>query len=234
MNRISRLVRIQLVNAPAVFGLPVLILALVIAANMLIFATVQGARGGEVTGNATGALTAIYAVMLVGHLQTMTQMFPFAVSLSATRRDFFGATVLVVGGQSVVYGVLLAVLAVVERATGGWGVNMTLVTLPLFEQEGPLRQVLAYAAPFVLVSFLGIWFGIVFQRWKQFGVWTLGISFGVVAVGFVAVVNWLDAWSAVGEFFASQPPLMWQAGYPLLAAVVLGAAAYLTARRAVP
>ncbi|WP_007025575.1 hypothetical protein [Saccharomonospora iraqiensis] len=234
MNRIARLVRIQLVNAPAVLGLPVLILALVIAANVLIFATVQGARGGDAAANSTGALTAIYAVMLVGHLQTMTQMFPFAVSLSATRRDFFGATVLVVGGQSVLYGVLLAVLAVVERATDGWGVNMTLVTLPLFEQEGPLRQVLAYAAPFLLVSFLGIWFGIVFQRWKQLGVWTLGISFGVVAVGFAAVVNRLDAWSAVGEFFTSQPTLMWQAGYPLLASVVFGAAAYLTARRAVP
>lgn len=234
MNRIPRLVRIQLVNAPAVLGLPVLVLALVIAANVLIFATVQGAGGGNAEGNATGALTAIYAVMLVVHLQTMTQTFPFAVSLSATRRDFFGATVLVVLGQSVLYGVLLAVLAVVERATDGWGVGMTLVTLPLFEQEGPLRQVLAYAAPFLLVSFLGIWFGIVFQRWKQFGVWTLGISFGVVAVGFAAVVNWLDAWPAVGEFFTSQPTLMWQAGYPLLASVVLGAAAYLTARRAVP
>ncbi|WP_026454488.1 hypothetical protein [Saccharomonospora iraqiensis] len=234
MNRLTRLVRIQLVNAPAVLGLPVLVLALVIAANVLIFATLQGAGGGNAEGNATGALTAIYAVMLVVHLQTMTQTFPFAVSLSATRRDFFGATVLVVLGQSVFYGVLLAMLDVVERATGGWGVNMTLVTLPIFSQDGFPLQALAYTAPFVLMSFLGIWFGIVFQRWGQFGAWALGISLGVLAVAFVALVNWLDAWSAVGEFFTGQPPLMWQAGYPLLASVVLGAAAYLTARRAVP
>ncbi len=41
-------------------------------------------------------LMSIYLVMLVAHLRTIAQVFPFALGLSVTRRTFFAATSLFV------------------------------------------------------------------------------------------------------------------------------------------
>ncbi|WP_028661400.1 hypothetical protein [Saccharomonospora saliphila] len=232
MPRMVRVARIQLVNSLAVLGLPVVILLGVLLGNILIFGGMRAAEADEPV--VSGALSSIYIVMLVVHLQTMTQMFPFAVSLSVTRRDFFGATTLIVLGQSVAYGLLLTLLAPIEEATGGWGVNMSMINVPFLAHDNVLAQFLAFTAPFLLTSFLGIWFGIVFKRWGQLGVWVLGLGCAALVVGFVSLVSWQRWWPAVGEFLAGHPALALQAAYPALIAVVLAGAGYLTARRAVP
>ncbi|GEL20449.1 hypothetical protein [Pseudonocardia asaccharolytica] len=114
MNRVLRVARIQLVNAPSVLGVPVLVLALAFLANLAIF----GAIGETPPNTYIGALISIYIAMMVTHLQTMTQTFPFALGLSVTRRDFFAAAGLVVLGQSLAYGVGLYLMLLAERATG--------------------------------------------------------------------------------------------------------------------
>lgn len=232
MRQLLRVARIQLVNAPAVLGIPALVLILALLANVAIFGAVAASpAAGNVV---SGAISSIYLAMMIVHLQTMTQMFPFSVSLSVTRKAFFGATVLVVLGQSIAYAVMLYVLKLIEQATNGWGIDLTFAALPFLVHDNPVLQVLIYLAPMLLLSFLGIWFGIVFKRWGQFGAWALGLGLATIGVAFVVVVSWQQWWPAVGRFLEDQPALALQAGYPLLITAVLAAAGYLTARRAAP
>lgn len=232
MTHLLHVARIQLVNARAVLGLPLLILAVTMLANLVIFAA-AGAPATE-DEHSTGAMVSIYFVMLAVHLQTMTQVFPFAVSLGVTRRAFFGATALVVVAQSLAYGVLLYLFRLVEEATGGWGIDMTFFALPFMVQDNPILQIAVYTGPFLLLSFVGVLAGIVFKRWGQLGVYVLCIGSALLAVAFVAVTTWQEWWPAVGRFFTGQPTALLLAGYPLVLAVLIAGAGYLTARRAVP
>ncbi len=229
MGQLVRVARIQLVNAFSVLVLPLLIVTLVLLGNVLL-AGLFGTDGGF----ATGGLMSLYVTMLIVHLQTMTQMFPFALGLSVTRKAFFGATALVVVGQAAGYGALLTVGKLVEEATGGWGVELTFLALPFLSHDNVLLQFLAYTVPLVALSFLGVWVGIVFKRWNQLGVWALGVAFGALGVGFVLLFEWQDWWGELGRFFASQPAIALQAGYPAVITLLFAGAAYLTTRHAVP
>lgn len=229
MAQLVRVARIQLVNAFSVLVLPILIVMLVLLGNVLV-ALAFGTESGFVTGG----LVTLYITMLVVHLQTMTQMFPFALGLSVTRTAFFGATTLVVLGQAAGYGALLTVGKYVEEATGGWGVDVTFLALPFLSHDNVLLQFLVYTVPLVTLSFLGVWVGIVYKRWNQLGVWAMGVAFAALGVGLVLLFEWQDWWAALERFFLAQPAVAFQAGYPAAIAVLFAGAAYLTTRRAVP
>lgn len=232
MNRLIQVARIQLVNARMVIGLPLFILVCVLAANIVIFLAVAGSNPAQ--DNFTGALMSIYIATLALQVQTMTQMFPFALGISVTRRDFLASTALVVTGQALLYGIAIWVLRLIERGTGGWGLDMTMFDLPFLEAGNPVAQILVYTAPFLMLSFMGLWAGIVYQRWGQLGVWILALSSGAVLVGLVALVGWQQWWPEVFSFFADTPTFMLLAVYPTLLALVFAGTTYATSRRAVP
>ncbi len=232
MSRMLSVARIQLVNAPAVLGMPWLILGLAFLANLAIFAATgdPAPPGGE----NTGALMSIYIVVLIAQLQTMTQVFPFTLGLSATRRTFFAATSLVVAGQALAYGIVLYLLLQLERATAGWGLSVNFFGLPFLEQDNPVLQVLVYAVPFLFLSFLGVFIGVVFKRWGQMGMYVLSVGTGVLIVGLGLLANLLGWWPAMGRFVADQSTFTLLAGYPLVLAVLMAGAGYLAIRRATP
>ncbi|SDP35097.1 hypothetical protein SAMN04487905_103313 [Actinopolyspora xinjiangensis] len=232
MRRLLNVSRIQLVNLPVVLGLPLLVLGLVLLANLAIFAVINdSARASEPVN---GAVVSFYFVLLSVHLQTMTQIFPFAAGLNVTRRTFFGATTLVVLGQSLAYGILLTLLRLVESGTGGWGMGLRFFGLPFLVQHNPLLQLLVYTAPLLLMSFIGVWIGIVFKRWGQPGIYTIVIGAGLLAVAFAFLVTWQQQWASVARFFVEQPSLALLFAYPFALAAVFAGAGYVTIRRAVP
>ncbi|WP_017975077.1 hypothetical protein [Actinopolyspora halophila] len=232
MTRLFNVVRIQLVNKFAVLGMPLLVLAAVFLVNMALYAVMsEPSPDGE---RITGALMSIYCVMLAVHLQTITQVFPFAAGLSVTRRTFFGATVLVVVGQSIGYGVLLYLLSLLEQATSGWGLRLQFFALPFLTQDNAPAQLLTYTVPFLLLAFLGVWAGVVFKRWGQPGVYTMIFGAGLLAGVLAVVATWQEWWPSIGRFFVEQPPAALFGGYPLALAAVIAAVGYLTLRRAAP
>ncbi|MFC4005319.1 hypothetical protein ACFS2C_26045 [Prauserella oleivorans] len=232
MNHILRVARMQLVNSWAIIGLPIGILLLAVAANVVIFVALSAPDAdGELI---TGGILSIYITLLISHLQTMTQMFPFAVGLSVTRKAFLGAAALIVTAQSFGYAVLLWLLELIEKATGGWGLDLTFFALPFLDMANPLAQILVYAAPFLVFSFFGLWVGIVYKRWGQFGAWALAVSLAGLGVAIVALVSWRGWWPNVGEFLTTQPTMALLVAYPVLIAAVLAGATYLTTRKAVP
>jgi hypothetical protein len=232
LDRAVKVARIQTVNLPIQLGMPWLILGLAFVVNLVVFSLVPDPPAGE--PKVTGAIMSIYIFMLIAHLQSMTQVFPFALGLSVTRRDFFAGTSLLIVAQSVVQGILLTILLAVERATGGWGMDLSFFGVPFLVQDNWFLQVIAYSVPFLLVSFASIFAGTAYKRWGQLGMYVLSIG-GLVLGGAAAVIiTWQQAWGSVGRFFADTSPLTLLAGYPLILSVILAAAGYLALRRATP
>ncbi|GAA1246098.1 hypothetical protein GCM10009609_06900 [Pseudonocardia aurantiaca] len=224
--------RIQTVNWPWVLAWPVGLLALILVFNIVLFGAIGDAAPPD--GRTTGALMSIYFVMLVVHLQTITQMFPFALGMGVTRRTFYAGTALLVTAQAAVYGVVLAALRLVESGTGGWGVGVRFFGLPFLVQSNVFAQWLAYTVPFLAVSAIGVFMGVVFKRWGQPGVYMVSLGSAVVLGGLAVLITWQRWWPAVGSFFTSQSTLVLLTVYPLLIALVLGGAGWLAIRRATP
>ncbi|MCE0766750.1 hypothetical protein LWC35_28150 [Pseudonocardia kujensis] len=222
--------RMQLINLPVQLGMPWLILALAFAINLVIFALVPDPPAGE--PKVTGGLLSIYIFVVVAHLVTMTQVFPFALGLSVTRRDFFTGTALFVLAQAAVQGLLLTLLLVLEEATGGWGMGLHFFGVPFLVQQNWVLQWLVYTVPFLLFSFVSILAGTIYKRFGQLGMWTASI--GLLLAGGIAAVllTWQQAWPAVGRFFSDTPAAVLFAGYPAVLAALAAGVAYLFLRRA--
>ncbi|PXY27936.1 hypothetical protein [Prauserella muralis] len=230
MSLVWRVVRIQFVNWLMALGFPVLILALAFLGNVGVFAVISDVAPPE--GRITGGMVSIYLTLLIAHLQTMTQFFPFALGLSVTRRVFFAATSMFILGQALLYSVLLYGMRLIEEATNGWGLHVRFFGLPFMETSNPVLQLLVYLVPFLFLSFLGVYTGIVLKRWGAFGVWTLWIGIAAAAIALAVLATWRGWWPAVGRFFTEQSAFSLFAGYPFILAVLLAGLGYLTLRRA--
>ncbi|MCW0216071.1 MAG: hypothetical protein OJJ54_22205 [Pseudonocardia sp.] len=230
LGRAVKVARIQTVNLPMQLGMPWVILGTAFVINLIIFALVPDTGDPKITG----AIMSIYIFMLIAHLQSMTQVFPFALGLSVTRRDFFAGTSLLIVAQSVVQGILLTILLAVEEATGGWGMGLHFFGIPFLVQDNWFLQVLVYTVPFLFFSFVSIFAGTVFKRWGQFGMYVLSIGTVVLGGAAAVLITWQNAWGSIGRFFADSSPLALFAGYPAILAVLLAAVGYLALRRATP
>ncbi|CCH30232.1 hypothetical protein ABZ816_37870 [Actinosynnema sp. NPDC047251] len=231
MNRVLDVARIQLVNWVVVLCFPLALLVCLPVLGLVIDSA--NAEPGT-TDHQIFLLPSLYLMVGLTHLQTMTQVFPFALGLSVTRRTFYAATALVVVAQAVLFGLLLLVFQRVERMTDGWGRHMRVYGLDYLVQENPIAQWSSYAAQFVAVSALGVFAGVVFHRWRQTGILVAIVGGVSLLAGAGALVTKQGWWPAIGRFFADQPDIAVVAGYPLALAAVIGGAGWLVIRRATP
>ena len=235
MNRIVDVARIQFVNRRSAIGLPLGVLALSLLLTAAIFGIIGFAAGPDVRGSvSTGSLTAIFAVIGVSQLQAITQFFPFALGLSVTRRHFYAATLLFALVQAVVWGLVLTVGLLVERATGGWGLRMGFFQYSLPADVDPGTAWLVYTAILLAFSAVGMAFGVVSKRWGYLGVYAVLAALGVSIVGAAAVVGWQGWWPQVLSVFTDPPAPIVVAGILLLIAVLVGGAGWSALRRATP
>ena len=232
-NRVLTAARLNVVDAKMRLGMPWLVVGAAFVINLLIFfllrATIDDGDAGT-----TGALAALYITMGVAYIQTMTQTFPFALSLGLTRRHFYLGASLVVVLESLLHGVLLTIVLAIERASGGWGLDLNFFGVPFLVQGNPVLQVVAYTVPLLALGFLGLLIGTVFRRWGQVGIFTGSIVATLVLGGLAALVTWQQWWGAVGEFFTGTPNLALVGAYPLVLVVLAAAGGLLLVRRATP
>jgi hypothetical protein len=232
VNRVLAVVRLQLVSWKFGLGMPLGILTLVLAINLALFGSL-----GEIVppeGRTTGGMLSIYIVFGVGYLQTMTQLFTFALGLSVTRRAYYAGVTLLVAAEAVAFGALVLLLNLLERASGGWGIGLKFFALDFLTVDDPGRQWLIFTVPFLLFGALGVFSGVVFKRWGQAGVYAMTVSVGVGLAALSVLVSWQGWWPAVGSWFAGQTATALFAGYPLAIALLLGAGGWLAVRRATP
>ncbi|GGM49455.1 hypothetical protein GCM10011608_38020 [Micromonospora sonchi] len=230
MNRALTVARLQFVAWPLVVGWPWGILASSFLINLAIFASI-GDADPEPT---TGGLASIYIVMFIACVNVIIQEFPFAMGLGMSRRSFYLGSLLHFVGQAIVYAGVLHLLSVVEKATGGWGLDLTFFGLPFLLVENPVLRYLAFAIPFLLLGFLGFAIALVFKRWGINGMLTLSTAAFVGIGGLAALTTWRGWWPAIGGWFADQSGGALLVGWPALLALPLAAVSYLIIRRATP
>jgi hypothetical protein len=143
---------------------PVLIVTLPLATLAAAFAV--NAASGHTWRD--GAATIFIMFFFLG-VQRIGRWLPFGLALGATRRSFYAGTTLLGVSMSLVYGLLIAGLQAIERATGGWGLSVTFFRMPPL-LNGPWYA--TWLTAFVVLSALfvyGMWYGIVNLRWGVLG-----------------------------------------------------------------
>jgi hypothetical protein len=186
MNTMIKVTRYQLTR-------PVLFVTLPLATLACVFA-VDVAQGGDTF---RGGLFTIFLMFFVTGVQRIGRWLPFGLALGATRRSFYAGTALLGVSMSLLYGLVIAGLQAIERATGGWGLSVTFFRAPDL-LNGPWYA--TWLTSFVGLSALfvyGMWFGIVNRRWGMLGL----IAF--IAVQVLVGLAVMFAYPGVGGHLAS-------------------------------
>jgi len=232
-NPVLTAARLNTVGIGMRMGIPWVVVGSAFLINLLIFGLVRANTTGAEDG-VTGALAALYFTAAAAHLQTMTQTFPFALSLGVTRRNFYLGAGLVLLAETLVHSIALTVLLAIENATGGWGLRIHFFGVGFMVQSNPVTQVLAYGAPLLALGLIGMMIGTLFKRWGQIGVYAAGVLTTLVLGGLVALVTWQQWWGSVGAFFTTTPTLVLTVVYPLLIAALAALGGFALVRRATP
>jgi hypothetical protein len=231
MNRVLQAARLHLIHPLVILGIPWLVVGISFAINVAIWNLTPA---GEDDGGFTGGVLALYITVLIVYVQAVTQLLPFAMGVSLSRRTFYLGTALVAVVQSLFYGIAISALVAIENATDGWGAGMSYWAPGPFEVGNPVLQVFASGLPMLAFAFVGVGTGIVQKRWGQAGTWGLIIGTMVVFGGLAILVSWLDAWGSVASWFADQSVATLTMGLPAVIAVAVALVAWLGIRRVVP
>lgn len=226
MNALVNVARYHLADRFSMTAFPWSVTAFAFGINLVIFAVVPTPEGGAYTY----ALCSLYCFMFVLGLLSVTRSLPFGMALGISRRAYYLGTGVLVLGMGVVYGLAIAVLQVVERALGGWGVQMHFFRLPWLLDGSWYLTWLTAGVLVVLTFAYGMWFGLVFRRWDVIGLVAFIAVQVVVATAAALVVTWTHTWPSVGDFFATLS-VAGLTGVLALVAAALATGGYATMRR---
>jgi hypothetical protein len=207
---------------------PWAIQAFVFVVNLVIFATTPGPAPGQ--ARYAGALATIYIVFGLIGTWSIIRRLPFALALGVSRRSYYAGTALMAVGLAAVYALVLAVLQPIERATGGWGLDLHFFRVP-YLLAGPwyLTWLTSFVG-LVLMFGWGVWFGLVYQRWNVIGVLAFGAVQIVVLTAALIIAARDHAWRGLGHFFITLS-IAGLTGLLAVLAVALLAGGYATVRR---
>jgi hypothetical protein len=161
---------------------------------------------GDASHNApihTGALASIYIVLIVTGALSIGRQLPFMLALGVSRRSFYTGTALLAVAVAVVYGLALTVLQLIERATGGWGMNVYFFRVP-YLLSGPWY--LTWLTSFTFLALMlvwGMWFGIVYRRWNLTGLFAFILAQAGVLGLALLIIGLADGWGHVSHFFTT-------------------------------
>lgn len=178
----------------------------------------------------SGALGAIFVAFLVlGALATFKSL-PFGLAIGVSRRSYYAGTTLLALVLAAVYGLALALLQVIERATNGWGLTAHFFRIPyLFAGPWYLTWLTSFAG-LSLMFIYGMWFGLVYRRWNMIGLLAFAAAQIIVLVGGAALTTATHAWPTIGHFFTTLSVIGLTGVLAALAAVLL-VGGYTTVRR---
>ncbi|MBS1673840.1 MAG: hypothetical protein JSS74_07735 [Actinobacteria bacterium] len=228
MDRVLKMVRLQMINRMTWVWIPLIILAGASVLSIVIFAMIP-VDGPKYSGAGQAPLWYFFAL----GLQALTLTFPFSQALSVTRRDFFLGTLTTAILGSAALAAVFLLGGWIEEATNGWGTNGYLFRVPWLWQAGPFAVWLSYFALAMGLFLLGFTGATIYKRAGGLAVTLVGVGAGLVLVGVAFVVTRLDLWRQVGEGFAALG-VLGLALWGVVAIAVLAGISYLVLRRATP
>jgi hypothetical protein len=232
MNRVLAAARLHLIHPLLGLGVPWLVVGISFAVNWLIwdFADLQHQPGADFTGG----VVSLYITVAIAFLQTVTQLLPFAMGVSLSRRSFYLGTALVGLLQALGYGIVLATLTAIEGTTDGWGVGLAFWAPAGMDVDNFLLQIVVSGAPMLAFIACGLGIGVVNKRWGNAGTWGLIIGILLVLGGLSVLITALGTWVQVGQWFADRSVLTLAISLPVALAVVLAGLSWAGLRRTVP
>ena len=237
-HRIANVLRLHIANPWQSLITPWLVYAAIFAANMAIWLAVTTAAGGrdQLDSNAfstNGGASWIFVYMMVISVQAMNLSFAFALGLGMTRRDYYLGTAAFFVALSAMYAAGITVLAGVETATGGWGVDGRFFSAWVVAELPSWQQFLVYFLLALLFFSFGATAGSVWVRWRTLGIYVFLGAILLLVVAWVWGTTAAGGWGTVGRFFTDNSTLtvvLWT----LPVTLVSGVAGYLVLRRATP
>ncbi|NJC22784.1 hypothetical protein BJ994_001860 [Arthrobacter pigmenti] len=228
MNRVIKVMRMQLTNRWIFIGIPIIILAGSFLLSLVIWSFIPY-EGAKYSGGSQAVMWYFFAL----GIQALTLTFPFSQGLSITRRTFFVGTFALFSLIALTTAVVFWTLGLVEQATGGWGMNGRFFAIEWIA-DGPWYQPIAfYFATMMALFLVGFWSATIYKRWQATGMLVAGIGVALLLVAGMYIVGSRNAWAEVGQFLASQTQLN-VAGWLAVLALALAGGSFLTLRRAVP
>jgi hypothetical protein len=241
MSTYVSIARLHLVDKTTLV-LPWVILAFAFAVDLVIFALVPVSHhlvqsGGRVvavsdySGRDAGGLASIFVLFLINGIVSIVRSLPFGLALGLSRRAYYTGTALLGLSLAVMYGLAVAALQAVERATGGWGVAMHVFRVP-YILSGPWYLTwLTSSVVLALVFGYGMWIGTVYRRWNLPGTLAFGAAQVTVLLAAAVAVTWAHGWHGVGRFMTGLTAAGLTGLLAVLVAILL-AGGYATIRRA--
>ncbi|MCS5716480.1 hypothetical protein NVV95_18185 [Herbiconiux sp. CPCC 205716] len=241
-GRIVAIARLHLVNRWQVFAIPAMILLFILLVNIVIWwlivravtdpADLADTREGL---QYSGASFYIFVYAIVLGAQGVAYVFPYALGMSVTRRDFWLGSLLAFVALSAVYSAFITVLATVETATDGWGLGGRMFTVLYFGGEDApwYQRFLLFFAAFLFCFLVGSVVATIYQRWRVNGMIVFFAALTLVVLGAVATITLSESWGLVGAWFVETGPgglVAWSLVVTVLSAVV----GYLLIRRSTP
>ena len=226
MTTLQKVARYHLVDRITYVALPWGTMAFSFVVNLVIAAQVAP----DVNSYYTGGLLSIYVFLLICGALSMSRSLPFAFMLGVSRRSYYLGTALLVVTLGAVYGLALAVLQVIERATDGWGVDMHFFRIPGI-LDGPWYETWLTSFVLLVLFFLyGMWYGLVYRRWSLPGLVAFIAAQILLVLAVVVAISITDSWHVLGDFFGNATAL---ALTGLLAAitVTMGVGGFTTLRK---
>jgi len=225
--------RYQLIRPALYLGMPWAIMAFSFAVNLAIFRLFPGQSGvpaGNNAYHATGAVSVIYIFFFIMGITSAAQSLPFGLALGVSRRSYYTGTALLAVTLAAADGLALTVLQAIERATGGWGEAMHFFRVP-YILVGPWY--LTWLTSFVGLALLfiyGMWFSIVYRRWRMSGTLAFLAAQVTVVLAIVLLIIRTDAGPGIARFLTGLPAAGLTGLLAALAALLF-AGGYATIRR---
>jgi hypothetical protein len=224
-NSLTKVARVQLADRISLTALPWGVLSIAFVANLAVARSLSGHHGQTLTGG----LAAIYGVLSVLGVLSVTHSAPFALALGVSRRSYYSGTVLL--AVSVAADFALALSTVIEGAGRGWGAGLPLFRVD-YVRSGPgyltwFTAVIALALMFVY----GMWVALVYQHWNRLGLLSFAAAEATVVVVGVIAASRAGAWPAIR--FLTTLSATGLTGLLAALAMILLAGGYLTMRRVI-
>ena len=231
MNRTVNVVRMQLVNKQTFVWVPLIVLGASFAISLAIYAILftSGVSGPFYGG---GSQAPLWVLLFVG-ISSLTLTFPFSQAMSVTRREFFLGTMLAAAMCAVLLAAVFAIGALVEEATGGWGINGYFFALDWVVSAGPFVAALFYFVMAMLIFMFGFWSATVYKRFGALVLTSIWVGVAVLLVLAIWAITFFAMWGDVWTALVNAGPLGF-ALWGLVLTVLLAGISYLTLRRAVP
>ncbi|RKP53889.1 hypothetical protein D7Z26_10860 [Cohnella endophytica] len=215
MNRLPGIMKIHLQDKWGWIILPWVILMISFSVNLIIGST----SGVEIY---TGGLASIHIYMLVAGIASVAQTFPFAISYSVRRKDYFLGTLATIAIISVGSAIILWALGYIEsELTGGWGMKLHFFNLPYVSDSNGIGQIWIQAATMLHLFFLGFAISSIHRRFGKTGLYTFFLAIFIIMTVSLFLLSFYDRWTVIGDWLGDVTAIEAASGLSLLTMIYL-------------